>query len=80
MQHRMGLPLRIDRVTLCRAPEETKGPLYAVVTPNADETRYDADLVDAAGNRYLHLSGYGTAALATDIDAGPLAALHAVMA
>jgi acyl transferase domain-containing protein/acyl carrier protein len=80
MQHRMGLPLRIDRVTLCRAPDGAGAPLCAVVIPNADETRYDADIVDAAGNRYLHLSGYGTAALATGIDAAPLAALHAVMA
>src|SRR5581483_5502991 len=38
MRHRMGLPLHIDRITFCHAPESADGPLYAVVTPNADET------------------------------------------
>jgi hypothetical protein len=80
MQHRMGLPLRIDRVTFCGAPQAQHGALYAVVAPNPDETRFDADLLDAGGNRYLHLSGYATATFAADIDVGPLQAFHAVMA
>jgi hypothetical protein len=62
VNHRMGLPYHIDRVRLRRAPELAEGPLVAVVTPRADGAIFDANVVDAAGNLYLHVSGYRTVA------------------
>ena len=62
VEHRMGLPRQIDRVCVYRAPELAEGPLYAVVTPGADPESFDADVVDAAGNRYIQLTGYRTVA------------------
>ena len=75
LEGRMGLPQHIHQVCLWRAPDLVEGPLYAVVTP--DQGSFDAEVVDAAGNRYLHLSGYRTVALPTSIDAEALKALKA---
>jgi hypothetical protein len=61
---------------VCRAPELAEGPLYAVVTP--DHESFDADVVDTAGNVYVHLSGYRTVALFNGVDAEPAKELHAV--
>jgi len=61
-QQRMGLPLHIDEVRVYRATERADGPLFAVVTPGSDAASFDADVVDTAGNCYLHLSGYRTVA------------------
>ena len=60
VQHRMGLPRHVDRVWLYRAPDAAAGPLFAVVTANPAAGSFDADVVDRAGTRYLHVSGYRT--------------------
>ena len=62
---KMGLPLHIDEVRLYRQPEETDGPLHAVVTPHADQGTFDASVIDAAGACYLSMKGYRTVALGT---------------
>ena len=79
VQGRMGLPQHIDRISLLRAPELAEGRLYAVVTPHPDQASFDAEVVDAKGNRYLHLNGYRTVALPGGIAAEPLKALQAIM-
>ena len=75
---KMGLPHHVDRVCLWREPNPADGPLYAVVTPDTCEGSFDADVVDAAGNCYLRLSGYHVVELPGDVDAGPLKALLSV--
>jgi len=75
---RMGLPLHIRQVSLLRNPEMPEQGLYAVVTPRPDQRSFDAEVVDAAGNRYVQLLGYSTVALPNVIDAEPLKELHAV--
>jgi acyl transferase domain-containing protein/acyl carrier protein/NAD(P)-dependent dehydrogenase (short-subunit alcohol dehydrogenase family) len=75
VKSRMGLPHQIHQVSVWRAPELAEGPLYAVVTPSPEGTSFDADVVDAAGNRYVYLSGYCTVALPNSVDAEPLKAL-----
>ena len=42
VQHRMGLPRHVDRVSLYRAPEATDGPLFAFVTADAATGGFDA--------------------------------------
>jgi len=80
VEGRMGLPQHIDRVSLLmRDPEEAEGQLYAVVTPNPFDGSFDAEVVDAKGNRYLQLSGYRTVAVPGAVDAGRLEALRAAM-
>jgi hypothetical protein len=74
---RMGLPRHVDRVCLWRAPELASGPLYAVVTHGSEQGSFDAEVVDAAGNRYLQMSGYKTVALPDRVDSVLLKALHA---
>jgi hypothetical protein len=76
---RAGLPEYIHQVSVCRAPELAEGALYAVVTPDPDHESFDADVVDTAGNVYVHLSGYRTVALFNGVDAEPAKELHAVL-
>ncbi|HXB71422.1 MAG TPA: SDR family NAD(P)-dependent oxidoreductase, partial [Candidatus Acidoferrales bacterium] len=84
-QGRMGLPQHIDSVRVWRAPDnsdrpdQTDGRLYAVVTPNAEPGSFDAEVVDARGNRYVQLRGYRTVGQPGTVDAGPLRALQAVL-
>jgi NAD(P)-dependent dehydrogenase (short-subunit alcohol dehydrogenase family)/acyl carrier protein len=78
-QGRMGLPQHVDGVALLRAPELADTRLYAVVTPNPDCGSFDAEVVDAKGNRYLQLSGYRTVAIPNAVDAERLKALRAAM-
>ena len=78
--NRMGLPLYVHQVSWSRAPELAEGPLFAVVTPDAAGEKFDAEVVDTRGNRYLRLSGYRTVALPDSIDAEPLQALQHVTA
>jgi NAD(P)-dependent dehydrogenase (short-subunit alcohol dehydrogenase family)/acyl carrier protein len=78
VQGRMGLPLHIDQVCLWRAPALAEGLLYAVATPRPDQESFDVEVVDAAGNRYLGIKGYRTAALPNGVDVEPLKALQAV--
>jgi hypothetical protein len=80
VQSRMGLPQHIDRVSLLRSPDLAEGRrLYALVTPNQAQGTFDAEVVDAAGNRYLQLSGYRTVAVPNSIDGEPLKALQMAM-
>jgi hypothetical protein len=60
VQDRMGLPHSVHRVWLWDAPHPPQGPLYAVVTPDRAASSFDAEVVDAAGTPYLHLTGYRT--------------------
>jgi NAD(P)-dependent dehydrogenase (short-subunit alcohol dehydrogenase family) len=80
VEDRMGLPLHIDRVTLFSVPDPAVSRLFAMVTPHPDEGSFDAEVVDAAGNRYVELSGYRTIALPNVVDAEPLRAIHAASA
>jgi hypothetical protein len=80
VQHRMGLPHRVDRVSLYRTPNAAAGPLFAVVTPNQVDGSFDADVVDYDGTRYLHVSGYRTVAFREDVDALMFPSAQAVMA
>ena len=79
VQGRMGLPLHIHKVRLYGMPEATETALFAVVTPDADEGSFHAEVVDMKGNRYLQLSGYRTVAVANAVDAERLKALKAAM-
>jgi hypothetical protein len=85
-QGRMGLPHHIDSVRVWGAPDNSDqtadqpdGRLYAVVTHNADPGSFDAEVVDAAGNRYVELCGYRTVGQPGTVDAGPLRALQAAL-
>jgi 3-oxoacyl-(acyl-carrier-protein) synthase/NAD(P)-dependent dehydrogenase (short-subunit alcohol dehydrogenase family) len=80
VQGRMGLPQHIDRVsTSLGGPESVEARLYAVVIPDSDRGSFDADVVDAGGNRYLQLSGYRTIALPNAVGSEALKALQAAM-
>ena len=78
--NRMGLPLYVHRVSWSRAPELAEGPLFAVVTPDTKGEKFDAEVVDTQGNRYLRLTGYRTVTLPDSVDAEPLQALQHVTA
>jgi len=78
VEGRMGLPLHIDRVSVVR-PELADGRFYAVVTPDLARGSFDAEVVDATGNRYVQLSGYRTVALQNAVDSEGLKALQAIM-
>jgi hypothetical protein len=74
---RMGLPQHVCSVSQWRALDSVDTALYAVVTPHADDARFDAEVVDAAGNLYLQVGGYRTVALPDSIDEPSLEALLA---
>lgn len=81
VQGRMGLPLHIDRVSLFLPTAESEDTRwYAIVTPDHVRGSFDAEVVDAKGNRHLQLSGYRTAAFPGAVDAEPLKVLQAAMA
>jgi hypothetical protein len=57
----MALPAGYDAVTTFRQPREANGQrLYATVTAIDNGDRYDAQVVDEAGNVYVKLTGYRT--------------------
>ena len=76
----MGLPLYVQQVNWSRVPELAKGPLFAIVTPDATGEKFDAEVLDTQGNRYLRLTGYRTVALPDGVDAESLQALQTVTA
>jgi len=76
---RMGLPMRIDRVSWSRPPQTAEGRLYALVTPNPEQTKFDAEVVDAKGNVYVRVDGYCTTALPNGIDPELLKPLQAAV-
>jgi acyl transferase domain-containing protein/NAD(P)-dependent dehydrogenase (short-subunit alcohol dehydrogenase family)/acyl carrier protein len=80
VQHRMGLPRHVDRVELYRAPDADAGPLFAVVTARPEAGTFDADVVDSAGTRYLHVAGYRTVVFREDLDSRMFPSAQAVMA
>ena len=80
VQHRMGLPRHVGSVRLYRKPETAAGPMYAIVTADPAAASFHASVVDAAGTRYLEVSGYQTVVFREDIDSRVFAAAEAVMA
>jgi acyl transferase domain-containing protein/acyl carrier protein/NAD(P)-dependent dehydrogenase (short-subunit alcohol dehydrogenase family) len=79
-QGRMGLPQHFDRVSSSSGvPESADTRLYAVVTPDPGRGCFDAEVVDAKGNCYLHLGGYRTVEVPNAVDAEGLKALQAAM-
>ena len=79
VEGRMGLPLHIDCVGSVSLPDSAEERLYGVVTPNLNNNSFDAEVVDANGNRYLQLTGYRTVAVPNAVDAERLKTLRAAM-
>jgi len=80
VQGRMGLPLHVHRARFLRAPELAEGRFYAVVTPDPGQGSFDAEVLDARGNRYVHLGAYRTVALPNRLDAELLRPLQSAIA
>ncbi len=49
----------------------------AVITPDLDHGKFEAQVIDTTGHQYVCLSGYRTVALPASVDAEPLKALGA---
>ena len=79
VQGRMGLPQHIQEVRLERLPELAEGRLYATVTPGPQKEDFEVEVIDTAGNRYIHLAGYRTVALPEGVDVDALKALQTLM-
>ena len=77
-QGRMGLPLHIDQVRVWPMPDQFRDQFFAVVTP-IPEDGFDVQVVDAAGNLYMQVSGYRTVAIPKAIDAESLNALQSLI-
>jgi len=75
----MFLPQHIQKICVSSGPDLAEGGLYAVVTPDPDQASCDVEVVDAAGNLYLQMTGYRTVAMPDAIDIGPLQNLHALV-
>ncbi|HKU22732.1 MAG TPA: SDR family NAD(P)-dependent oxidoreductase [Terriglobales bacterium] len=75
----LGLPQHVERIRLLRAPELADGPLYSVIAPNSQPSRFDVEVLDMAGNVYLQLTGYRTVVLPEGVDANAVKALQALM-
>jgi NAD(P)-dependent dehydrogenase (short-subunit alcohol dehydrogenase family)/acyl carrier protein len=75
VQERMGLPQYVHEIRFFQFADLAESQLHAVVTPASDGS-FDADVVDAAGNRYMHLGGYRTVELPYTVDSKPFKALH----
>jgi len=76
---RMGLPWKVQQLSAHSAPKPNGGRLFAVVTPRPDQGAFDAEVVDAAGNRYLRLQGYRTVELPDNVDSERLQALQNIL-
>ncbi len=79
LQGRMGLPERVREVSWFRSPDLAEGRLHAVVTPDAAQGSFDAEVLDTKGNCYLRLQGYRTVALSDGVDRENLRILQAIM-
>ena len=79
IEGRMGLPLRIDKVEVLGAREQSEERLYALVTPHPQTSSFDAEIVDANGNCYLRMRGYRTAPIPDSIDSQARKQLQAAM-
>jgi hypothetical protein len=73
---RMALPTHVDRIE--RFDGDSSGPLYAIVTPQADGSS-DADVVDAEGHVRMRMQGYRTIELPGAVDEDKLAPIRAAM-
>jgi len=78
-RQRMGLPRHIDSVLVRSTSEPMNVRLYAVVTPNPANNSFDADVVDASGNPYVHLRGYRTVAAPISMDAEQVKRLRVLL-
>jgi hypothetical protein len=78
-QARMGLPQHLDSVSSSPVSEPFHARLYAVVTPGPLQGTFDAEVVDANGNRYVHFKGYRTVATPNVVDPGQVKALRAML-
>jgi hypothetical protein len=82
---RMGLPARVDRVKVLRAPTQGSGALWATVLPRAagpagkGEVAYDAIVCDEQGEVHVTLEGYRTVALPDEVDRERRAPLRAAV-
>ncbi len=78
VEGRMGLPHHIDCITFLTpdVKEQSAARLFATVTPNAARGDFDAEVVDAQGNRYIRVQGYRTIAVPGSIDYKKLEALQ----
>ena len=74
-----SLPTQVDHVTAWPPSKSPTGRLYAVVTPHAEQGTFEAEVVDANGNRYLRLDGYRTTALPVPVDAETLTSLQSLV-
>jgi hypothetical protein len=77
---RMGLPLRVDRVSTLRHPASIEAPLFAVARPANGDGAVDAYVVDGEGHLVLSLSGYRTVELPGGLAAARIAPLRAALA
>lgn len=75
---RMGLPYRVDRLSIRKISDAVAAKLHSVVTPNADGG-FDARVVDEKGNVWLSLNGYRTMEMPEPVDDALLAPLRAAM-
>jgi acyl transferase domain-containing protein/NAD(P)-dependent dehydrogenase (short-subunit alcohol dehydrogenase family) len=78
-QERMGLPNHIGSVSLQSIPEPGDARLYAIVTPDPAHGTFDAEVADAKGNRFVHLSGYRTIATPISVNAEQVKVLRALL-
>ena len=74
---RMGLPLILIKCVGREPRTWPKGGCMQSSLPIRAK-KFDAEVVDADGNRYLRFSGYRTVALPDSVDAEPLNALQMV--
>ncbi len=79
MQDRMGLPHHLDCVSSSPVQEPFIARMYAVVTPGPVQGAFQAEVVDAKGNQYVHLRGYRTVATPSAVDAEQVKALRALL-
>jgi hypothetical protein len=67
VEGRMGLPLHVDEIRAGGGEDErVAGPLFAVVTPCAEQKSFSAQVVDSMGRCLLDFSGYRTVAIPAD--------------
>jgi 3-hydroxymyristoyl/3-hydroxydecanoyl-(acyl carrier protein) dehydratase len=78
-QDRMGLPQHIDYVSSFALPPSPDVRLHAVVTPRKAGT-FDAEVVDAQGNRFVHLKGYRTVATPNAVNGEQVKTLRTMLA
>jgi 3-oxoacyl-(acyl-carrier-protein) synthase/NAD(P)-dependent dehydrogenase (short-subunit alcohol dehydrogenase family)/acyl carrier protein len=76
---RMGLPQRIDEVCLLRVPDAADSDLQAVISAAEQPGAFNAEVLDAKGNRYLTLRGYRTVELPNFVDSDRINRLRDVM-